>query len=399
MYAVRKVTEDVTWIGGDDRSASIFEGMFPIPEGVSYNSYVIDDGKIILMDTCDASVENQFWENLNHVLGGRALDYLFIGHMEPDHGACIRRVIEAFPDITVVGSERALDMLYNFYGMRPAKTMPVKEGDTLSVGKHTLHFVPAVMVHWPEVMFAYDDYDRTLYSEDGFGTFGALDGTLFADESDFEAKYLGEARRYYANIVGKYGSNVQTVLGKASGLDIARICPLHGPVWRKDLDYILDKYGKWSTYSPEEKGVVIAYSTMYGNTEAVANALAVKLRERGLENLTVRNVTRVHPSYVVGDAFRFTNIVLACPTYNNAIHPTMSAVIEDMSAMCVQGRRFSLIANGSWAPRAHKLMEEAVTTRMKDMQLVGEPFVVKSAMRPEQEAELDALADDIMASL
>lgn len=399
MTATRNVTDDVVWIGGDDRSASIFEGMFPIPEGVSYNSYLIMDEKTILMDTCDASVESRFWENLTSTLGGRELDYLYIGHMEPDHGACIRRVIETYPCATVVASERALDMLYNFYGIRPEKSIAVKEGDTLCTGRHTLRFIAATMVHWPEVMFAYDESDGTLYSEDGFGTFGALCGRLFADESDFESVYLDEARRYYANIVGKYGQNVQTVLQKAAGLDIRRICPLHGPVWREDLGYIISKYDAWSSYRPEEKGVVIAYSSMYGNTEAVADRLAMKLRERGLQNLSVYNVTRVHPSYVVSDAFRYTNIVLAAPTYNNAIHPTMSAVIEDMSNMCVQGRRYSLIANGSWAPRAHKLMEEEVSSRMKDMEPVGEPFVVRSAMKPEQEPELDALADAIMASL
>ena len=399
MTATRNVTEDIVWLGGDDRSASIFEGMFPIPQGVSYNSYLIMDEKTILMDTVDASVESRFWDNLTGTLDGRTLDYLYIGHMEPDHGACLRRVIETYPCATVVASERALDMLYNFYGIRPEKTIAVKEGDTLCTGRHTLRFIAAVMVHWPEVMFAYDEYDGTLYSEDGFGTFGALGGRLFADECDFDAEYLDEARRYYANIVGKYGSNVQTVLQKASGLDIKRICPLHGPAWRKDLGHIIEKYDAWSSYRPEEKGVVIAYSSMYGNTEEAADLLAMKLRERGLKNLSVYNVTRTHPSYVVSDAFRYTNIVFASPTYNNAIHPTMTSVIEDMANMCVQGRRFSLIANGSWAPRAHKLMEDEIKARMKDMELVGEPFVIKSSMGPEQEKDLDALADAIMASL
>ncbi len=398
MYSIRKVTDDTVWIGGDDRKETIFEGMFPIPNGVSYNSYVIDDNETILMDTCDASVEHQFWENLMFVLNGRKLDYFFVGHMEPDHGACIRRVIDVYPDVKVISSSRAFDMMNNFYGLNPKNKIEIKEGDSITIGKHKLVFISAVMVHWPEVMFALDTYNGTLFCEDAFGTFGTLSGSLFADESNFEEKYLDEARRYYSNIVGKYGSNVQSVLKKAADVEIKCLCPLHGPIWRKDLGYIIEKYDLWSKYIPEEKGVVIAYSSMYGNTEAVANRLATLLKEKGLENLSVINVTRTHPSYVVSDVFKYSNIVLAAPTYNNGLHPTMVATIDDMRNMAVQNRKFSLIGNGSWAPVSQKIMSEMMA-EMKDMELVGEPFVIKSAMNDEQIQELDKLADAIIDSL
>ncbi len=398
MYSVRKVTDDVTWIGADDRSLDIFEGMFPIPNGVSYNSYIIEDEKIIIMDTCDSTVADQYWENLTHVLNGRVPDYFFIGHMEPDHGGCIRRIIETFPEVTVVSSERAIGMINNFYGLVPKNKMIINEGDTLSLGKHTLLFVSAMMVHWPEVMFAYDSYDGTLYCEDAFGTFGTLDGSLFTNKEDFEKKYLDEARRYYTNIVGKYGSHVQKVLSKAGTVEIKRFCPLHGPIWTDDRAYIVDKYVHWSTYEPEEKGIVIAYSSMYGNTESVVNLLASKLKDKGVNNISIYDVTRTHPSYVVSDAFKYSNIVFAAPTYNNGLHPTMSAVIEDMSNMAVQKRKYSLIGNGSWGPVSHKIMEAKIS-EMKDMELVGKPFVLLSAMNPSQEQEFEEFVDAIVESL
>ena len=254
------------------------------------------------------------------------------------------------------------------------------------------------MVHWPEVMFTYDVTERILFSADAFGTFKTLSGALYADETDFDREYLDEARRYYSNIVGKYGSKVQAVFKKLEGVPVDMICPLHGPIWRKDLGYIMGKYDLWSRYEPEEKGVVIAYTSMYGNTAAVADRLALLLKERGVANVTMYDVTRMHPSYVVSDAFRFTNIVLAAPTYNNALHPTMSAVIEDMENMAVQNRCYSLIGNGSWAPQSPRIMEERMS-KLKDMTKVGETFVVKSSMRDDQLPELEKLADEIAASM
>jgi len=398
MNAARKVTEDVYWIGGDDRNAHIFEGTIPIPEGVSYNSYLIDDGDVILMDTCDRSVTEQFWSNLLSVLGGRKLGHMFVGHMEPDHSSCIARILEAYPDVNVIASARAFQMMEAFFGAVPKNRTEVKEGDTLKVGKHTLRFVQAMMVHWPEVMFAYDEYDGTLYSEDAFGTFGTHDGCIFADECDFDSKFMDEARRYYSNIVGKYGDHVQKVLAKASGLDIKRICPLHGPIWRKDLGRIIGKYDLWSRYEPEEKGVCIIYSTMYGNTEAAAELLAFKLKERGVDNVIVRRAMELHPSYMVADAFRYTNLVFAAPTYNNELHPPMAHVIDDMRRMTVRNRKYSLIGNGSWGPQSQKIMSEVLSS-MQGMEQVGETFVFKSSVSAAQEKELDALADAIVGSL
>ncbi|MBE6524314.1 MAG: FprA family A-type flavoprotein [Thermoplasmata archaeon] len=394
-----KIKEDIFWIGGDDRTAGLFEGSFPIPEGVSYNSYVILDEKTCLLDTCDISISAKFWRNLRHALDGRKLDYLVIDHMEPDHGAAIVQVIETYPDVIVVGNSKTFDMLDNFYQLKPANKLEVKEGDVLCLGKHTLKFVFAVMVHWPEVMFVYDEKDRILFSADAFGTFKTLSGALYSDEIDFDRDYLDEARRYYANIVGKYGSKVQAVFNKLENVPIDMICPLHGPIWRgENIGYIMEKYILWSTYEPEEKGVVIAYTSMYGNTAAVADKLALMLKAKGVENVTMHDVTRVHPSYVVGDAFRFSNIVLAAPTYNNNLHPTMSAVLEDMEIMTVQNRKFSVIGNGSWAPQSPKIIEERLSA-MKNMTKVGETFVIKSSMRPEQLPELEKLAEDIVASM
>lgn len=394
-----KIKEDIFWIGGDDRTAGLFEGSFPIPEGVSYNSYVILDEKTCLLDTCDISISAKFWRNLRHALDGRKLDYLVIDHMEPDHGAAIVQVIETYPDVVVVGNSKTFDMLDNFYQLKPANKLEVKEGDVLCLGKHTLKFVFAVMVHWPEVMFVYDEKDRILFSADAFGTFKTLSGALYSDEIDFDRDYLDEARRYYANIVGKYGSKVQAVFNKLENVPIDMICPLHGPIWRgENIGYIMEKYILWSTYEPEEKGVVIAYTSMYGNTAAVADKLALMLKAKGVENVTMHDVTRVHPSFVVGDAFRFSNIVLAAPTYNNNLHPTMSAVLEDMEIMTVQNRRFSVIGNGSWAPQSPKILEERLSA-MKNMTKVGETFVIKSSMRPEQLPELEKLAEDIVASM
>jgi len=394
-----KIRDDIYWIGGDDRTAGLFEGSFPIPEGVSYNSYVILDEKTCLLDTCDASITSKFWRNFSHAMGGRGLDYLIINHMEPDHGAAIVQVLQNYPDVTVVGNTKTFDMLNNFYQLEPKNKLVVKEGDELCLGKHTLKFFFAVMVHWPEVMFTYDTTEHILFSADAFGTFKTLSGALYADEVDFDRDYLDEARRYYANIVGKYGSKVQSAFNKLDGTSIDMICPLHGPIWRGEhIGYIMEKYFQWSAYEPEENGVVIAYTSMYGNTAAVAERLAIMLKNKGVENITVYDVTRTHPSYVVGDAFRFSNIVLAAPTYNNHLHPTMSAVLEDMEIMTVQNRKFSVIGNGSWVPQAPKILEERLSA-LKNMTKVGETFEILSSMRPEQMKDLEKLAEDIVASM
>lgn len=394
-----EIEDGIFWIGGDDRTATIFEGAFPIPEGVSYNSYLIcSEGKTCLLDTVDASIASKFWRNLRNTMDGRGLDYLVINHMEPDHGACITQVLEAWPDVTVVGNSKTFEMLYNFYHIRPKNTIEVKDGDTLEVGSHRLRFVFAVMVHWPEVMFTYDESCKVLFSADAFGTFKAVSGALFADEMDFDRDYLEEARRYYSNIVGRYGSKVQNAIKKLANVEIRMICPLHGPIWRKDLEYIIGKYDLWSRYEPEDEGVMIAYTSVYGNTAAVAEKLAILLKERGVENVAVHSMTTEHPSYAVSDAFRYSNIVLAATTYNNHLHPTMSSTIEDMEVMTVQNRRYSIIGNGTWVPQADKIMEERLAT-MKNMTKVGETVTIRSSLAPEQMPQLEKLADDIAASL
>ncbi len=391
-----KIKDDIWWIGGDDRTASIFEGEIPIPEGVSYNSYVITDERTCLLDTCDISIEPVFWSGLKTALNGRPLDYFVIDHMEPDHGAAIQRVMESWPDVTVVGNQKTFDMLGNFYSIEPANKLVVADGDELDLGKHRLRFVFAVMVHWPEVMFSYDITDKILFSADAFGTFGALEGTLYADECDFDRDFLPEARRYYANIVGKYGSKVQSALKKLEGTDVEMICPLHGPIWRKDLGYILEKYDVWSTYRPEDDGVVIAYASMYGNTASVANRLAMMLKDRGVREVSVRDVSRDHSSYVVSDVFRFPVMVLAAPTYNNNLHPTMSAVIENMENMAVQKRSYAIIGNGSWVPQSARIMGERLSA-LKEMTPLGE-IVFTSCLKDDRACELEALADKVAAS-
>lgn len=394
-----EIRDEIYWIGGDDRTATIFEGAFPIPEGVSYNSYLISSGgKTCLLDTVDASIASKFWRNLRNTLAGRDLDYLVINHMEPDHGACITQVLETYPEVTVIGNSKTFEMLDNFYHIAPKNTIVVKDGDTLTVGTHVLRFVFAVMVHWPEVMFTYDESSKVLFSADAFGTFKAVSGALFADEMDFDRDYLEEARRYYSNIVGRYGSKVQNAIKKLAGVEIEMICPLHGPIWRKDLGYIIGKYDLWSRYEPEDKGVMIAYTSVYGNTAAVAEKLAILLKERGVENVAVHSMTSEHPSYAVSDAFRYSNLVFAATTYNNHLHPTMSSTIEDMEVMTVQNRRYSVIGNGSWVPQADKIMEEKLSA-MKNMTKVGETLIIKSSLAPEQMPELEKLADDIAASL
>lgn len=282
MYNVRNVTRDIVWIGASERRLALFENIFPIPRGVSYNSYVLLDEKTVLFDTVDASVAGQFFENLEYVLGERALDYLVVNHMEPDHCAMIGDIVRRYPEVQIVGNAKTFGMMQQFFGTAFAeRAVTVKEGETLNTGKHTLHFMMAPMVHWPEVMVSYDEADKVLFSADGFGTFGALNGNIFADELEFDREWLADARRYYTNIVGKYGASVQALLKKAAGLEIAVICPLHGPVWREDLDYILEKYQKWSTYEAEEQAVAILYASMYGNTASAADALAGALAERG----------------------------------------------------------------------------------------------------------------------
>lgn len=391
MSFLPAVNEGLLYVGASDRRNPYFENVYPIGRGASFNSYLYLDEKTALLDTADASVTEAFFSNVSAGLGGRNLDYLIVQHMEPDHAANIARVMAEYPACTVVCNDKVRKMISNFFGAQEESRFHiVKEGDKLPLGKRTLSFLFAPMVHWPEVMMTFEEREGVLFSADAFGTFGALSGNLFADEVNFAEEWLAEARRYYANIVGKYGVQVQAVLKKAANLPIRTICPLHGPVWRKDLGFILEKYNRWSTYQPEEKGALVVYGSVYGNTERAAKLLAEMLGERGVP-VRLYDVSRTDVSYLVAEAFRFDRIVLASSTYNGGIFSPMEYFITELKKHNLSGRKFALIENGSWAPVAGKLMA-AMVAELKQTEIVGETVTMLSAVKPETEAALAALA-------
>ena len=399
MYCVKKVQNDLYWVGGSDRRLALFENVFPIPRGVSYNAYVLLDEKTVLLDTVDKSISDQFFENLEHVLDGRPLDYLIVNHMEPDHCATMGEVVRRHPEVKIVCNAQTLKMIHQFFNFDvDSRAVLVKEMDTLNTGRHTLAFVMAPMVHWPEAMVTYDTISHTLFSADAFGTFGALNGNLFADEVNFETEWLDDARRYYTNIVGKYGPQVQKLLEKAAGLEIETICPLHGPVWRENIGWFIEKYQRWSTYTPEDEGVVIAYGSIYGNTENAANALAARLGDAGVKNIKMYDVSQTHPSVIVSEAFRASHLVFASSTYNAGLFCNMETALLDVAAHNLQNRTIALIENGTWAPAAGKAMRE-ILGRLKNCTILDKSVTVKSALKDSQAAELDALADAILATM
>ena len=397
MYCTKNITDDLYWIGGNDRRLALFENIFPVPNGVSYNSYVLLDEKTVLFDTVDKAVSEQFFENLVHALGERTLDYVIINHMEPDHCAMLKEVIMRYPDVQIVCNAKTADIIKQFFKIETDAVI-VKENDTLCTGKHTFTFLMAPMVHWPEVMVTYDTTDKILFSADAFGTFGAINGNLFADEIEFEHKWLDDARRYYTNIVGKYGAQVQALLKKASNVEIGMICPLHGPVWRKDLEWFIEKYQKWSTYEPEDQGVMIAYASIYGNTENAANVLASRLADKGLKNIAMYDVSVTHPSVVVSEAFRASHLVFASPTYNGGIFPNMETVLLDLKAHNLQKRTIAFMQNGTWAATSGRQMNELVSG-MKEMTVLEQTITIKSALNDSQSEEIDAMVDAILESM
>ena len=402
MYCVRKVTDDIYWVGANEHRLHLFENIHPIPRGVSYNAYLLLDKKTALFDTVDWAACRQLLENLDHLLNGRPLDYLVINHMEPDHGASIEEVLLRYPDVTIISTEKSFMLMRQFgFAVDSHPLMEVKEGDSISFGKHTVQFIAAPMVHWPEVMVSFDSTDGVLFSADAFGSFGALDGKLFADEVNFDRDWIDDARRYLSNIVGKYGPHIQLLLKKAAGIldQIHYICPLHGPVWRKDLGYFIDKYDKWSRYEPEEKGVMIAYASMYGNTEAAAQALASRLCERGCTNVWMYDVSNTHISQLISESFRLSHIVLASVTYNLGIYPVMHNYLMDMKALNLQNRTFALIENGSWACKSGDLMQKFINEELKNMTVLNERLSLASSLLPDMAAELDMLADAIAESV
>lgn len=399
MHCVRNVCDDLYWIGGNDHRLALFENIHPIPRGVSYNSYLLMDEKTVLFDTVDWDVCRQFLENMEYVLNGRTLDYMIINHMEPDHGASIEEVLLRYPDVKIISTEKSFLLMHQFGFDVDGRMIEVKEGDTMNFGKHTIAFVEAPMVHWPEAMVSFDTTNGVLFSADAFGSFGALDGKLFNDEVNFDRDWLDDARRYYTNIVGKYGPHVQHLLKKAATLDIKMICPLHGPVWRTDLGYILDKYHKWSTYEPEEQGVMIAYASMYGNTESAAQVLAAKLVEKGVHNVVVHDVSNTHVSQLIANTFKYSHIVLASVTYNLGIYPVMHDYLLHAKALNVQKRIVGLIENGSWAPKSGSLMKAFLDDEMKQMSVLNSEVSMVSALRDTNENEMDGLVEGILDSL
>ncbi|MDO5298916.1 MAG: MBL fold metallo-hydrolase [Clostridia bacterium] len=399
MHNIRKVTDDLVYLGVSDRRIELFENVYPIARGISYNSYLLLDEKTVLFDTVDRSVTGQFFENLEYALDGRKLDYLIVNHMEPDHSSAIAQVVHRYPEVKLLCTELAVSMIAQFHEIDIAKHgYTVTEGMELSTGRHRLIFTMAPMVHWPEVMMTYDATDKILFSADAFGTFGAPGGNLFADEVNFETEWLADARRYYTNIVGKYGPQVQDVLAKAAALDISMICPLHGPIWRENIGWFIDKYDKWSSYTPEEDAVLVVYGSVYGGTENAAGVLASKLSEGGARNVTVLDVSKTHVSELIAESFRCSHIVLASMTYNMGIFTPMKNFLLDLQAHNLQNRSYALVENGSWSPASGRLMQE-ILDQMPGMKQIGSTVTVRSTTNEESYASLCALAEEIIASL
>ena len=398
MYCTRKINDDYTWVGADCRRLALFEGVFGVPDGISFNSYLLTDEKTVLFDTADSAVRRTFRENLTHALAGRELDYIVVHHMEPDHAAELAELAGDYPEAQLLCSGMAKTIVGQFFGPELAGRITViKEGETLCTGRHTLRFVAAPMVHWPEVMMTYDETDRLLLTADAFGCFGALNGALFADEVDFDRDYLDEARRYYTNIVGKYGPQVQAVLKKAAALDIEMLLPLHGFVWRENLGYFLGKYDLWSRYEPEVRGVMIAYASVYGGTENAANVLACRLAEKGIK-VKMFDASVTPASYIVSAAFQYSHLVFASTTYNMGIFVTMEQLLHDIAAHALADRRYALIENGSWSPVSGRKMQ-ALLSPLQGWSEVEPVLTVKSALRPDQEAQMERLADAIAADV
>ena len=400
MNSTYELLPNIYWAGGNDRRIERFENMFPLTNGVAYNSYMILDEKTALLDTVDSAISAEYMENITHVLNGRGLDYLIINHMEPDHCANIEEILRRYPGVCVIGNAKTLKFFNQYYSMDMTDNfLEVKEGQEISLGAHTLRFYMAPMVHWPEVMVTYEVSQGILFSADAFGAFGAMAGNIFADELDYDSYYLDEARRYYTNIVGRFGNQVQALFKKLEGIDINMICSLHGHIWKGNMiPYILEKYDKWSKYLPEKKGVVLAFASMYGNTENTVNALATKLAERGVKDMRMYDVSKTHPSYIISDIFKYSNVVFASPTYNLQLYFPMDALIRELSVLNISNRKVSLIGNHTWASAALKHMTELVNN-MKNMEIVGRSIDIKSSLREDREPELDALADAIYQSL
>lgn len=399
MYNVRKVVDDIWWTGAQDRRLELFENTYRVPAGMSYNNYVIMDNKTCLMDGIDAAVEHQFHDNLDHVLNGRPLDYMVVDHMEPDHCAAIPYLAEKFPDMKIVATQKAFRMMEQFYDFDvQSRAVVVKEGDTLSLGKHVLRFIMAPMVHWPEVMVTYDTTDHVLFAADAFGAYGAMHGSLFADEVNWEKDWSDETRRYYTNIVGKYGPQTHALLKKASRLDISYICPLHGFVWRQDFNMLIDRYEKWSTYTPETNSVAIFYGSVYSGTENAADILSVKLSEKGIRNVRVFDVSKTDLSEMLSRAFEYSTWVFAAATYNLGVFDRMHFLLHDIKTHNLRNRCVGLIENGTWGPLSGSLMAKELES-LKNITILEPRVTIHSAPKEDTLIELDKLADSLVSAV
>lgn len=385
--AEMKVTDSIRYIGADDTTLDLFEGQYPIPNGVSYNSYMIMDEKVAVMDTADQRVTDLWLDNLERELDGRTPDYLVVSHMEPDHAGSIQILAEKYADMKLVGNAKTFQMISQFFTLSDLdqRKVVVKEGDSLNLGSHTLHFYMAPMVHWPEVMVTYESSEKVLFSADGFGTFGAISRN---------EEWIAEARRYYMNIVGKYGAPVQTLLKKAAGLDIAMICPLHGPVLKENLGYYLEKYDIWSSYRPEEEGVMIACASIYGNTAKAAHRLEEQLKEKGVKNVVYYDVCRTDVAELVEAAFRYDKLVLAASSYDGGVFPPMESFLHHLKAKTYQNRKVALMENGSWGPTANKTMR-AILEGMKNVTICENTVTIRSAMNADTEAAMAVMAEEL----
>ena len=397
MYCVKKITDDLTWVGANDRRLAMFEGVYSVPYGVSYNSYLLTDEKTVLFDTVDKAVRERFLENIAFALGDRALDYIVVQHVEPDHSAVLRELSRIYPNVKIVCSDKILTLIDQFFDFDiRSHAHIIKENDTLKTGAHELHFIMAPMVHWPEVMVTYDSTSKILFSADAFGSFGALNGAMFADEVDYAKDYMDEARRYYANIVGKYGDQTGALLRKLSGFAVEMLCPLHGFIWRKDINRIISKYELWSSYEPEEYGVLIVYASVYGNTENAAEILACKLRDKGLKT-AMFDVSVTPASEIISAAFRWSHIVFASTTYNAGIFVSMEALVNDLTAHNIQNRTAAIIENGSWAPTTGGLIREKLE-KCRNITILNAEMTLRSSLKAEQLPAMNRLAETIAAS-
>ncbi|MEA4969794.1 MAG: MBL fold metallo-hydrolase [Candidatus Pelethousia sp.] len=399
MHNPIRITSDMHWVGASDRRLALFENAIPTPGGMSYNAYLVLDEKTVLLDAVDRAVRGRLLENLAYLLAGRPLDYLIVNHVEPDHCADLDDLLLRYPNMRIVGNAKTVAMIAQFFDFNVSeRAVVVAEDKSLCTGRHTFRFYMAPMVHWPEVMVTYDETDKVLYSADAFGTFGAINGNLFADEVDFEAEWLPEARRYYGNIVGKYGPQTLALLKKAAGLEIALLCPLHGPVWRENISWYVEKYKLWGAYVPEERAVMIAYASIYGGTENAADILAAKLAARGVRRIAMYDVSHTHSAIIVSEAFRCSHLVFASSTYNMGIFGAMETALLDLKAHNLQNRTVAIMENGSWAPAAGKLMREIVAG-MKNITLLEETLSIRSTLKAAQLPAVDALAEALAASL